>query len=680
MAQGREPAITMTSLQINPCPVAEPLLHPRSKRGNEAVLPAPASLRQLLRRTACRLATVLILAAAPSHAPAQSTATPPALPGNVSHLTHAEAQSRLEKLRSEIAHHDALYFKNSAPEISDFAYDQLKRELAALEQAFPDLVGGPSTSDSLGDDRTGLFPVYRHRERMLGLDKTYAEADVRAFHARLVKRLGRDDLLFVVEPKVDGLAVSITYEKGKLVRAVTRGNGLEGDDITTNALRLRNLPQQLQSDPSLPPPDSIELRGEIYVPLAEFRRVNDEREAAGETPFANPRNLAAGTIRQTNPAEIVERGLEVIFYGSAACEPASAAPATQRELHQRMRVWGLPVFEKYWTARSAAEMWTAVQAVGRERARLAFPTDGAVVKLDPVALQRELGASETTPRWAVAYKFAPDRAETQLRAITVQVGRTGLLTPVAELAPVTLAGTTIARATLHNAADIARHDFRVGDYVYVEKAGEIIPAIVGVNLTRRTSAIQPYVFPSACPVCGTAIVPDGDVIAHHCPNAGCPAQVRGRLEHFASKSCVDIAGFGPALIDALVTKGRVRTIADIYRLHADDLVSSGRTAGNSTDRLLEAIAASKRAELWRFINGLGIPRVGEASAKVLARRFGSLAALAAAQPGNLVAGGESVIPGFGAATALSVRDCLAEPRNRALLAELQAAEVNPVEK
>lgn len=628
----------------------------------------------------CVIAAALIVVVVES--PAQPISAPPTSSDSLSRLAPAEASQRLEKLRAEIAHHDALYFGKAAPEISDFAYDQLKHELAALEQSFPGLAGEPSPADSLGDDRTGLFPTYRHRERMLGLEKTYAEADVRAFHARLVKRLGRDDLAFVVEPKVDGLAVSVTYEKGRLVRAVTRGNGLEGDDITANALRLRHLPLQLKEGDaaSRSMPDSIELRGEIYVPFAEFRRVNEEREAAGESLFAHPRNLAAGTIRQTDPEEVAQRGLEVVFYGFAACAPASAAPATQRELHERLRAWGLPVFDKYWIAGNADEIWAAVQAVGRARAGLGFPTDGAVVKLDPVPLQRALGVTETAPRWAVAYKFAPDRAETQLRAITVQVGRTGLLTPVAELAPVTLAGSTVARATLHNAGEIARRDFRVGDYVYVEKAGEIIPSLVGVDLARRMPALQPYVFPSVCPVCGAALVPDGDEAARHCPNDACPAQVRGRLEHFVSKSGVDIAGLSPALIAMLVEKGRLKTVADLYRLHREDLVLPGREAGKSTDRMLEAIAASRRAELGRFINGLGIPRVGEAAAKVLARRFGSLAALAAAQPGNLVAGRESVVPGLGAATALSVRDYLAEPKNRALLGELQAAGVNPTEK
>jgi DNA ligase (NAD+) len=606
---------------------------------------------------------------------------PTGLPDTPSRMSAGEAAQRVAVLRAEIARHDALYFKKAAPEISDFAYDQLKRELAALQNAFPELPAGTVPGSGIGDDRSGLFPVYRHREPMLGLDKAYTESEVRAFHARLAKRLGRSDLAYVIEPKVDGLAVSVTYEKGKLVRAVTRGNGVEGDDITAHALAIRSLPRiLLAADGAHPVPVTIELRGEIYVPFAEFARVNRERVADGETPFANPRNLAAGTMRQADSAEVTRRGLAVIFYGFAACQPAAMAPVTQQGLHAALRGWGLPGFQKVWAARGASEAWTAVQAVGRGRNGLAFPTDGAVVKLDEVALQHELGATDTAPRWAVAYKFAPERVETQLLAITVQVGRTGLLTPVAELAPVALAGSTLKRATLHNADEIARNDFRVGDTVYVEKAGEVIPAIVGVNLARRPAGSQPYRFPSVCPACGAEVAQTDDEAARRCPNPACPPQVRRRLEHFASKACADIPGLGAALIDALVEKGRLRTIADIYKLREADLVSEGRKDVESAGRTVTAIEASKRAELGRIIYGLGIPRVGEAGAKVLARRFGSLAALAAAQPGNLVAGHESVIPGLGEATALSVRDYLADPQNRALLADLEAAGVRPVEK
>lgn len=592
----------------------------------------------------------------------------------------AARTQRIDELRTEIAHHDRLYFREAAPEISDAAYDRLKRELAGLESERPLPAGAEPVPPALGDDRSGLFPTARHREPMLGLDKVYAEAELKAFHDRMAQRLAPADVTFVVEPKVDGIAISITYEHGHLLRAVTRGNGIEGDEITANVLAMDRLPRTLLArDPRFPPPDSIELRGEIYVPLSAFARINQEREALGEEPFANPRNLAAGTMRLSDPAEIAARGLNLVLYGFAACVPASAAPASQHELREKLQAWGLPVLRQSTPMRTMAELWTAIQAIGHERSGFDFPIDGAVVKIDPVRLQRELGAADSAPRWAIAYKFEPARAETRLRAITVQVGRTGVLTPVAELDPVTIAGSVVTRATLHNAEEIARRDIRVGDFVHVEKAGEIIPAIVDVDRARRPPASQPYRFPSLCPACGAAIVPAGDEVARRCPNASCPAQLRGRLEHFVSKAGVEINGFGPVLIAGLVAKGRLASIADIYRLTREDLAApdAGGSA-KSADRLLAGIAASRNAELWRFLNGLGLPRVGEVSARILARRFGSLAAFAAAKPDNLVTEEASAVPGLGLATAAAVRDYLADPATRRLLAELRESGVNPV--
>ncbi|MBI5382176.1 MAG: NAD-dependent DNA ligase LigA [Opitutae bacterium] len=548
-------------------------------------------------------------------------------------LTPEVAQRELAALRAEVARHDALYHQKAAPEISDFAYDQLKRRLRALEAAWPKLARATPAVSEVGDDRTGLFQTYRHRAPMLSLDKTYAEADLRAFQTRLAKQLGAAALAFVVEPKFDGLAVSVTYERGQLVRAVTRGNGVEGDDITANVLALCRLPRRLRAtcDDGTPNPlpERIELRGELFVTFAEFQRLNAEREAAGETPFAHPRNLAAGAIRQRELPREATRALSVAFYGIGACEPASALPLSQQALHAQMRAWGLPGVAQVWTARGADELWAAVQALARARPGFAFPTDGAVIKLDSFAQQREVGESDHAPRWAIAYKFAPERAETLVRGITVQVGRTGMLTPVAELAPVTLGGSTVARATLHNRAELARLDIRPGDFVSVEKAGEIIPAIVGVNRAHRPADSAPYVFPAVCPACRTPVVARAGEAAVRCPNADCPAQLRRRLEHFASKACLALEGFGPATVDALVTSGRVKTLPDLYRLQRNDLTAAGLGGEKTAERLLATIAASRRAELWRFIHGLGVPQVGATSAKALARQHGSLAALAA---------------------------------------------------
>jgi DNA ligase (NAD+) len=580
------------------------------------------------------------------------------------------ARVRLAALRAEIAHHDALYHQKAAPEISDYDYDRLKQRLRELEAAFPAIAKETPAVAEVGDDRSGLFQTYRHRERMMSLDKTYDEADLRAFHARLAKLLGRDDLAYVVEPKFDGFAVSATYEKGKLVRAVTRGNGVEGDDITANALMIHRLPRTLRSvaedgRPN-PIPEIVELRGEIFVSFADFERVNAEREAAGETTFANPRNLATGTIRQLDAKEVGRRGLDVVFYGVGACVPAGAQPATQHELTAMLGRWGLPHIEKFWTAHGSDELWAAVQALNRVRPGFPFPTDGAVAKLDPVAQQREAGATDHGPRWAMAYKFAPARAETQVRAIVVQVGRTGVLTPVAEFAPVELAGSTVARASLHNREDLARRDIRVGDFVYVEKAGEIIPVVVGVNTARRPAEALAFAFPSACPACQTAVAQRAGEVAVRCPNASCPAQLRRRVEHFASRDCVAIDGLGPALVDALVEKGWVRELPDLYRLRREGLLTLGKDVGKSADRLLAAIEASKHAELWRFIYGLGIPQIGAVAAKDVARRVDSLEALGTARATD---------PADPVSRAIAAY--FSDPRNRSTIDGLIAAGIRP---
>jgi DNA ligase (NAD+) len=592
-----------------------------------------------------------------------------------------EAQKRIAELRAQVARHDELYYRRAVPEISDFDYDRLKRELADLEARFPDAAkaaGAESPTTRVGDDRLEGFATYRHRQPMQSLDNTYSEAELREFHARLVKLLDREELTYVIEPKIDGLAVSLTFEKGKFVRAVTRGNGVEGDDVTANAITIHSLPRELKKTKGAPIPEVIEIRGEIFMTLAEFQRINREREEAGEPVYANPRNLAAGTLKQLDPQEVAQRKLEIVLYGLGYCEPADAAGETQGGYHAQVRAWGLPMVEKIWTARGVDEMWAAVQKLDQLRHSFPYGTDGAVVKLDSLVLQREAGSTSKAPRWAMAYKFAAERAETRLQAITIQVGRTGVLTPVAELEPVQLAGSTVARATLHNRDEIARKDIRVGDYVYVEKAGEVIPAVVGVNLARRTPECVPFVFPKKCPACGTKVVQLEDEVALRCPNYDCPVQVRRRVQHFASKACVDIEGLGEAMVDALVEKGWVKSVADIYRLRREDLLTLGKSVEKSTDNLLAAIQASKHAELWRFIHGLGITHVGAAAAKDLAVRFGSLDALAHVKFEDFI--GEkksSLIEGIGGTMAQAIIEYFNEPRNRALVSELLALGVSP---
>lgn len=599
-------------------------------------------------------------------------------------LSQEEVAGRIDALRAEIARHDELYFKKSAPVISDAAYDQLKRELAALERALPEATRESGRAEmGVGDDRVGSFATYRHRERMLSLNKSYSESELRAFDTRLMKQLGKSELDYVVEPKFDGLAISVTFVKGKLVRAVTRGNGAEGDDVTANLLTIRALPRHLDAQAPEgavnPIPDLIELRGEVYLTLAEFERINRERENAGETLFANPRNLAVGTLKQSDVTEVAKRKLAIVFYGTGSCEPAEARPDSQQALLCQLHAWGLPTIEGPRFARGADAMWQAVQAVGRERGQLGFPIDGAVVKLNAVALQDQLGVTMEAPLWAIAYKFVPEQVETRLRAITLQVGRTGVITPVAELEPVKLGGSTVTRASLFNRDEIARRDIRIGDFVSIEKAGEIIPTIASVNRIRRTSEVRPYVFPANCPACDALLVQVTGETAIRCPNFNCPVQVRRRVEHFASAACVGISGLGPAMVEKLVRKGLVTTVADLYRLRREDLLSLGGNTKKSSDRLLAAIEESKHAELWRFIYGLGIPHVGVATARELAQYFGGLDSLARVSWEDFNHNGEKRMPLVGDLAAEAIVGYFTRPESQRMVEALRLAGVRPAE-
>ena len=596
-------------------------------------------------------------------------------------MTPPEAKKRIADLRQRVTKHDELYYRQAQPEITDFDYDRLKRELADWEAQFPQLAGKDSPTTQVGDDRLEGFSTYRHRQPMQSLDNTYSEEEYRAFHQRLVKLFGREELAYVVEPKIDGLAVSVTYEKGKLVRAVTRGNGEEGDDITANARTIYSLPAELKADKKHPVPDVIEIRGEIYLTTAEFQRINQEREEAGEPVYANPRNLAAGTIKQLDPKEVARRKLEIVLYGIGYCEPAlslSNGPDSQSGFLAMVKRWGLPTVDKFWPAQGIDAAWQGVRELDQQRHAFAYGTDGAVTKLDSFALRREAGSTAKAPRWAIAYKFEPERAETKINAITVQVGRTGVLTPVAELEPVLLAGSTVARATLHNKDEIARKDIRVGDTVLVEKAGEVIPAVIEVNLKRRAPTCRPYEFPVACPVCGTKVVQLEEEVAMRCPNLSCPAQVRRRLTHFVSKAGLDIDGLGTAMIDELVEKGWVKELPDLFRLKRDDLLTLGKSVEKSTANLLAALERAKRCELWRLIHGLGIPHVGVSAAKDLATHFRDIEKLAAATVENFIAHKESVISGIGETMAVAITGFFSDKRNRALVGGLLEVGLKPV--
>lgn len=577
---------------------------------------------------------------------------------------------RVAELRREIAYHDERYFKAAAPEISDSAYDALKRELTALQNSQAgESTGGVSTT-SVFDDRSDGFSHRAHRQPMLSLEKGYSRSELLGFLDRMEQRLAPDQRQggYSIEPKYDGLALSVTYENGVLTHATTRGDGREGDDVTANALAIVNLPHRLRSHGHdahpVSMPDTIELRGEVYIRDPDFERINEEQRAFGQPEFANPRNLAAGTLKQLDPTVVSSRQLQIVFYGYGDVVPVTSLPATQTGLHEQIRAWGLPGVHERVRVASAGEVWPEVLKWETKRAKLGFPIDGLVIKRDSIAHQRALGTSETAPRWAVAYKFTAQFVETVLRGITLQVGRTGAITPVAELMPVSIGGSVISRASLHNRGEIRARDFRIGDTVVLEKAGEVIPVLVGINLGLRPSNSVPYEFPSLCPSCCTALTSWDQSKMVFCSNDDCPARVQRRIEHFAGKSGVNIRGLGASTIEVLVRSGALKTPADLYVLANGTRLDSAADA-KMPERLRVAILTSKHAELWRVINGLSIPKIGSATARQLAQRYPTLTDFAAASPESLEV--------YGPAIASAIRAYFAAPANRQLVSALAEA-------
>jgi DNA ligase (NAD+) len=503
-----------------------------------------------------------------------------------------EARRRIEKLRKEVAHHDELYYRSAKPEVTDFEYDVLKRELADLEAKFPELASADSPTARVGDDRVQGFREVAHRQRMLSLDNTYSEQELRAFHARLTRLLGEETLHYTVEPKIDGVAVSLTYESGKFVRAVTRGKGDKGDDITANALTIESIPRELKRSTKHPVPDIVEIRGEIYLTAAEFERLNAERAAAGEDLYMNPRNTAAGTIKQLDSAEVAKRKLSIVLYGMGWCEPQVVK--SQVEWHASLKAWGLPTVERIWTATGIDEAWTAIGELDNIRRKFAYGTDGAVVKLDLLEQQRDAGATDKAPRWAIAYKYKPDTARTRLRAITIQVGKTGVLSPVAELEPVLLAGSTISRATLHNEDEIRRKDIRIGDLVEIEKAGEVIPAVLRSFPEERPAGAAEFSIHEAvggkCPVCGGGIAKvevageEAEGVAWRCTNYDCKAQRAGRLGFFCARGVLAIDGVGGVVASKLVELDLVRDPPDLYEIPLETLWGRCSSSGTRPGR------------------------------------------------------------------------------------------------
>ena len=583
----------------------------------------------------------------------------------------------IQHLRRLIARHEELYRLKNAPEISDFEFDELVTRLRKLEGKYQEHAG-PELG--IGDDRSEGFQQRDHREPMLSLDNTYDEGDFRAFGERLQKALGTNDVDFVVEPKVDGVALSITYEKGRFVRAVTRGNGNRGDDVTHNIALIESLPRELPDAPDL-----LEIRGEVYMELAEFQRLNAEREAEGEALYANPRNLAAGTVKLLDQVEARKRRLSVLCYGLGACEPQAFASLS--DFKRRLKDWGFPTRNDIPVQRGIEAAWKAVQQLDLLRRDLPFPTDGAVVKVDRLAEQQKAGRTSKFPHWAVAFKFPPDQAETILRAISMQVGRTGAITPVAELDPVLLAGSTVARATLHNADEIARKDIREGDTVRIQKAGEIIPQVLSVVLAKRPADLQPFNFEARLKELGLDAVRVGDEAAYKLRAPSRDMKIR-RLVHFACKQCLDIDGLGDAVAEQLIDLGLVDAPVDAFKLNRGEWMMLEGFKEKSVDNMLAGLEQAKQRELWRAIHALGIPNVGMQTAKDLARHFKSMDALEAAKPSDLLhtkvgkKGGvsyESVISGVGVEVSESILSFFSDPNHRDWVQAMRTAGLNLVE-
>ena len=575
------------------------------------------------------------------------------------------SQKDIIRLRAEIAEHDRLYYKDAQPKIDDQAYDRLKLELAELEAAMPEFDFDASPTQSVGDDRLDAFDSYQHRKPMLSLDNTYSSDELIDFGRRLLKRFPEQTLTYLVEPKIDGVAVSLTYENGQLLRAVSRGNGIEGDDITSNVRGIRGLPDSIAYAP-----DTLEVRGEIYMRHSEFERINAAREAEGQALYANPRNLAAGTIKLLDPSESRNRQLDIVLYGIGACEPGNYFTA-QSEIQKNLNDWHFPVLEKYWLADGIEDAWKCIVELDTIRQRFTYPTDGAVVKLNDLSLQEEAGYTSKAPRWAIAYKFEAERAETLLKEISLQVGRTGVVTPVAILEPVQLAGTTVSRATLHNEDEIQRKDIRPGDIVLVQKAGEIIPQVVSVNLDKRPVGSQPFSFSNHLKALGIEAERDPNQAAWRIVKKDDPIRQQRALQHFASRACMDIENLGTVVIEQIVKRGLVKNQADLYTLTEAQLLDLDKFAEKSAKNLIAALESSKGCELWQLIHGLGIPHVGKQSAKDLEAKFNSLEAIAGATIESL----ES-IDGIGSIMAQSIHAWFADLDNHTLIEQLKAHGLN----
>jgi DNA ligase (NAD+) len=602
-------------------------------------------------------------------------------------MTPADPAPRIQELREAIRRHEERYYVDNEPEISDQAFDRLLRELEQLEADHPDLVTADSPTQRVAGRPAEGFPTVEHLTPMLSLDNAYNGEELRAFDERVRRgaSLGGVDLAYVAELKIDGLSIALTYVDGRLVRGATRGDGARGEEVTSNVRTIRAIPLALRGAPA----GRLEIRGEVYLPRPAFDRLNRQREEAGEPPFANPRNVAAGTMRNLDPALVSRRGLAAFTY-QVVVPPGEGGAGDFSGSHARMldamRRWGLPVEPHWRVCPNIAAVMDFCGEWAHRRHSLDFDTDGVVVKLDDLSLRERLGATAKFPRWATAFKFPAEQAHTKLLHIKVNVGRTGAATPYAELEPVFLAGSTVSMATLHNAEDIARKDLREGDTVVLEKGGDVIPKIVAPIPGLRPHGSRPWTMPQACPECGSELRRDEEEVVWRCENTSCPARLRRSLEHFASRSAMNIEGLGAALVDQLIAQDLVHDYSDLYHLtraQLEDLVVAPREPrsdravprrlGKVGRNVIEQIEASKSNDLSRLIYALGIRHVGEKAATTLARHLRTVGRLMEASTEELQS-----VPDIGPVVADAIRKFAAEPRNRRLIERLKGAGVNTV--
>ncbi|MBN1595321.1 NAD-dependent DNA ligase LigA [candidate division FCPU426 bacterium] len=578
----------------------------------------------------------------------------------------AKAGKEIADLRGECNRHNRLYYMLAEPEITDIEYDRLYRRLQDLEARYPDLITPDSPTQRVGGEPLESFTAVRHTEPMLSLDNTYSEDELAEWDERVRKALPGEKIAYAVELKIDGVAVAIKYRDRRLWQAVTRGDGENGDNVTENIKTIRSLPLTLEAGAL---PGSLEVRGEVFLPKKAFARLNEKKQEAAEKPFANPRNAAAGSLKLLDPRLTAARPLAVFIYGADSATALSLG--TQSRLLATLQSWGLPVNPHHTVCTDMARLREFLQVWREKRHALPYETDGLVVKVEDLEQRQRLGSTSKSPRWAIAFKYAAEQAQTKLLDITVQVGRTGVLTPVAELEPVFLAGSTIGRATLHNEEDIRRKDVRIGDVIVVEKAGEVIPRVVEPVVSARTGNEKKFHMPRVCPVCQSRTFQLEEEVAWRCLNPACPAQVKGRVLHYAQRQAMDIEGLGEALVEQLVDAGLIGDYGDLYALKGEQLIPLERMAEKSAENLIRGIDASRRRTLGRLLFALGIPQVGEHAGEVLASYFSDLHALARASLEELDA-----IPDIGPKVARCIYNFFRHAKTLEILHKLEKAGVN----